>query len=327
MTQSLIRDVIVLSKDFFTGTEKRYAIGMSSTILALSLSTVGLEFLFNAWRGRFYDALQTLNAPVFWQEVITFSILAACFILVATLSTYLLQCFSLRWRLYTTHQFLTKWSALDDRSKIENGDQRIQEDLRIFTRQVPALFSGVVNATAIIIVFTPILYSLSTHVPVAFIGVQPGSLCLIALVFALGGSYFCFKLGRKIPTTEYNNQRVEANFRYKLVQLKDVKKAQNVSFDSTTYDLKMNYTELFKQFKIFGFASGTYFQAAVIIPYLLIGGGFFTAAITLGVLMQVAQAMGKMNDSMSYLLDRYLDIAELKSVVRRLTEFRESLLT
>ena len=47
--------------------------------------------------------------------------------------------------------------------------------------------------------------------------------------------------------------------------------------------------------------------------------------ITLGVIQQVSNAFGKVNEAFSYLIERWTDITELRSIHKRLTEFEHHL--
>jgi peptide/bleomycin uptake transporter len=65
-----------------------------------------------------------------------------------------------------------------------------------------------------------------------------------------------------------------------------------------------------------------YGQMMVIFPFLLMGPSLFTGLITLGVIQQVSNAFGKVwNDAFSYLIERWTDITELRSIYKRLSEF------
>jgi peptide/bleomycin uptake transporter len=63
----------------------------------------------------------------------------------------------------------------------------------------------------------------------------------------------------------------------------------------------------------------------VIFPFLLMGPSLFRGLITLGVIQQVSNAFNKVNDSFSYLIERWTDITELRSIYKRLSEFEKAL--
>jgi peptide/bleomycin uptake transporter len=60
----------------------------------------------------------------------------------------------------------------------------------------------------------------------------------------------------------------------------------------------------------------------VIFPYLLMGPSLFTGLITWGVIQQVSNAFGKVNDAFSYLIERWTDITELRSIYKRLSSLK-----
>ena len=59
----------------------------------------------------------------------------------------------------------------------------------------------------------------------------------------------------------------------------------------------------------------------VMVPYLLMGPGLFTGAMTLGVLVQTSSAFREVQSSFSLFLQNWTRITELRSIYMRLTEF------
>ena len=90
---SFVGDWWSLVVPYFKSEDWKFAIPLLLGAIALTFSGVGLEVLFNNWNRRFYDALQNKDQAVFWQEIITFSWLAALFIVIgiarAIVSPYL----------------------------------------------------------------------------------------------------------------------------------------------------------------------------------------------------------------------------------------------
>ena len=61
-----------------------------------------------------------------------------------------------------------------------------------------------------------------------------------------------------------------------------------------------------------------YGQIAIIFPYLVTGPRFFAGAITLGVMTQTASAFGQVQTALSFFIDNYATLAELRAVMDRL---------
>ena len=89
--------------------------------------------------------------------------------------------------------------------------------------------------------------------------------------------------------------------------------------------VRLNNFRLFNHYAYFHLWSNFYSQSMVIFPYLLMGPSLFTGLITLGVIQQVSNAFGKVNEAFSYLIERWTDITELRSIYKRLTEFENGL--
>ena len=69
------------------------------------------------------------------------------------------------------------------------------------------------------------------------------------------------------------------------------------------------------------FTSG-YSQLAVVFPFIVAAPRYFAREIQLGGLMQIASAFGQVQDSLSFIVTSYVEIAEYRSVVERLGGFR-----
>ena len=68
-----------------------------------------------------------------------------------------------------------------------------------------------------------------------------------------------------------------------------------------------------------------YNQSMIIVPYLLMGPGLFTGAMTLGVLIQTASAFREVQSSFSLFLQNWTRITELRSIYKRLMEFETAI--
>jgi putative ATP-binding cassette transporter len=73
--------------------------------------------------------------------------------------------------------------------------------------------------------------------------------------------------------------------------------------------------------KLTWFTSG-YQQLAVVFPFLVAAPRYFAKEIQLGGLMQISSAFGQVQDSLSFIVTSYTEIAEYQSVVERLRGFR-----
>jgi peptide/bleomycin uptake transporter len=243
--------------------------------------------------------------------------------LLRSLETYLASHFAFRWRQAMTEAYLPRWQGTD--ASVEGASQRIQEDCMRFARQTENLGLGLVRAVLTLLSFIPILWALSTGMAIAWLQFE-GSLFWVALATALGGTVISWFVGIRLPGLEYNNQRTEAALRKDLVFAEDERSRMHLPTVLELFmGVRLNNFRLFNHYAYFHLWSNFYGQMMVIFPFLLMGPSLFTGLITLGVIQQVSNAFGKVNDAFSYLIERWTDITELRSIYKRLSEFEKAL--
>jgi len=318
-------------KSFFFGPFKSYAWWTLSFLVLLVGFQAYLVRQFNDWYKVFYDALEDKDQDAFYESFINrgdllfydvttwgFIPLALLAIIMFAYTQFLGNRFSFRWREAMTWHYLPTWKAMDNVT--EGASQRIQEDTKKFAWFVWVLGEGLVKAIMILVFFLPVLWTLSEGFGI------PGYLIWIALGVSVGGLGVSAVIGRKLPKLEYNNQQVEAQFRKHLVRCEDDRKIHSLEelFDIFKH-LKVNYYNLYNNYKYYSLWENLYFQAGVIIPYMVSAPQFFVGAITLGTLVQIGNAFDKIHESMSFFTDNWMTVTELKSVIIRLKEFESDI--
>ncbi len=333
---SFLGDWWQLVSPYFKSEDKRWAIPLLIAAIALTFSGVALDALFNAWNRRFYDALQNKDEATFWKEILTFSFLAALYIMVFVARAIASPYLRLRWRRWLTAHYLSHW--LDDQGyyrielqrSVDNADQRISEDLRLLGEYTMTLLLGLLSAIGSLAWFIFILWELSGPLPLKSLGIEldiPGYMAWAVLIYAIVGSYLANLVGRRLIPLNFMKQRYEANFRYSLVRVRE--NAEGIalykgepreadSLNARFADVFANgWRVLFTQAQLAFYQSG-YAQLAIIFPFLVTAPRFFAGAITLGVMMQTASAFGQVQNALSFFVDNYTSLAELRAVMDRL---------
>ena len=320
-----------------------YAWGMLVILLCIAWYNVEILVFYNTWNKEFYDTIQTLQQDRFWElfwgfDIIRFKDLILLkddvipsfieiiilYIPLATYSIWQTQRYTFRWREANTHHYLTRWES--STARIEGGSQRIQEDLMMFGKTLQSLFTGFFSAVLVLVAFLPILWNLSSGLPVWNGQVIPGFLVWVALLISIGGTLVSLVLGWKLPGLEYKNQVVEAKFRKQLVYSEDDYAARATSDLFPMFAaVKRNYYRLFNWYMGFGLWQTLFGFMAGNIAIVVLAPSYFQQLITLGVLFQVINAFGRVEGSMTYFIDRWTTIVEFQSVVRRIREFDRAL--
>ena len=209
----------------------------------------------------------------------------------------------------------------------EGASQRVQEDTLKFARIMEGLGVELLRSIMTLVAFLPILWGLSSNVVIPFFKDISGSLVWVSLTASLGGLVISWLVGIKLPGLEYNNQKVEAAFRKELVYGEDDRK--NYVKPPTILELfsgiKFNYHRLFLHYGYFDLWLIMYNQSMIIVPYVIMGPGLFTGAMTLGVLIQTSSAFREVQSSFSLFLQNWTRITELRSIYKRLNEFEKAI--
>jgi putative ATP-binding cassette transporter len=122
---------------------------------------------------------------------------------------YLQQIVSMRWRTWLTERLLAHWLqrgtafrlAHADGPGIDNPDQRIADDARLFVESCLDLSLGLLNACVTLCSFVAILWRLSGTVmlPLGAASLPlPGMMVWVALLYAGLGSWITQRLGRPL---------------------------------------------------------------------------------------------------------------------------------
>ena len=339
-----------LSHPFFNSEERWRARGLLAAIVALNLGAVYMLVLINEWNRVFYDALQNKNATVFWKELWHFLWLAFGYIVIAVYRFYMTQLLEVRWRRWMTTSYTARWLAnhafyrleltryqSDANGHADNPDQRIHEDLNMFSSYTVSLSMGLLNAVVTLVSFVGILWSLSGDFAFTWNGVShaiPGFMVWMAVVYALGGSIISHWIGKPLIGLNYEQQRREADFRHMLVRTREYSDAVALDRGEAWQQQRLghrfgavlsNYLALIRaQTRLTWFTVG-FGQLAVVFPFIVAAPRFFSGAIQLGQLMQIASAFGRVQDALSWFVDNYSGLASWRATTDRLTRFDDAM--
>lgn len=283
-----LRDVWSLSLPYFRSEDRWMACGLLATLVGLNLGLVFLNLLFNEWNNVFYTALQDKDWPVFVAQLIRFSWLAALFIVVAVYQLYLNQMLQIRWRRWLTSTYLDRWLARRTYYRLQmidsgtdNPDQRLAEDLRAFVASTLSLSLGLLSAVVTLVSFCGVLWGLSGALSFHVAGHEihiPGYMVWAAILYAFFGTWLANAIGRCLAALNFDQQRYEADFRFRLVRLRE--NAEAIAMDrgeaiekrgllDRFEAIAANWWALMRQQKRLTWYTSGYNQAAIIFPFLV----------------------------------------------------------
>jgi putative ATP-binding cassette transporter len=329
-----------LTKPYWVSEQRRTGLILLATVVGLTLLGVWLEVQFNTWNREFYNTFETKDQEEFFRQQGTFTLLAILYILIGVYRIYFQQMLMIEWRAWMTDRFLGDW--LKDRAYYrlqlldkgtDNPDQRIADDLNAFVDLTLTLALGLLSSVVTLVSFAGILWTISGAITLMGFEI-PGYMVWVALLYAIVGTWLTHVIGKPLVGINFDMQRVEADFRYSLVRLRE--NAEGVALyrgepgELTNFRAKFGgvvsvwWTKMLKT-KQLGWFQSFYGQVAIIFPFVVAAPRYFSGAMPLGFIFQVASAFGQVQSALSWFINAYGSFANWKATVDRLTSFTEAL--
>jgi putative ATP-binding cassette transporter len=346
-----------VSGAYFTGRQSLPVWAMVAGLLVSSIVFVRINVLLSYYANDLLSSLQVVfeggssdNARVagiagFWSTMVVFAVLAVCFVVRLVLDLYLTQRFIMRWRVWLSRRFIDDWlgdfayfRSQFSRQPIDNPDQRIQQDIDIFTTGVGAepnnpaygsgsvLLFGAVEAVLSVLSFGGILWRLSG--PLTLGGLtMPRALFWIVIGYVLAATIVAFVIGRPLIRLSYLNELLNAGFRYALVRVRDGsaaiglyrgENAERKVLVGRLASVMENYRDWLNRMVLFTGWNVSISQAINPLPFIVSAQRLFAHQITLGDVFQSAAAFGAIHDSLSFFRNSYDQFASYRAAIIRL---------
>lgn len=342
----MLKDIWKFWKAYFLTNPKRLKpILLTLFIISMEFSLVYLNVQFNEWRNDFYDSLQNVDYPAFLHNLKRFTYLALTFVGVFGYKTYIMQKLQINWREWMTGTNLGKW--LNTKmyyglqflpQAADNIDQRISEDINSFVNLSISLTLGFLSSVTTFVSFIFILWTLSDSATFLIYGhhITIGHYLVWAvLVYSVLGTYITKKIGKPLSRLNYEQELLEANFRYSLVRARENSESialfQGENFENENFlkrfkKIVTNFNKINNKQKHLNWWSNYFGQVAIIFPFIVCAPKFFAKEIKLGGLMQTASAFNSVQDSLAWIVNSYIDIATYRAVVTRLKGFEQAVI-
>ncbi|GAA0782155.1 ABC transporter ATP-binding protein/permease [Castellaniella ginsengisoli] len=329
-----------LSAGYFSPRRSWKPLAGVALILLLTLAAVRLDVLFSNWYNTMYSALQELDEPGFWAAMLLFSLLAAVHVIRSLFDFYVQQAFVVHWREWLNEQLLSRWMQGQAyyRSQslshlADNPDQRIQQDITNFAQSSMTLAVGLINALVSTIAFTVILWNLSG--PMTVLGYEiPRAMVFLVFIYVFLATLLAIWIGKPLIRLNFLNEKLNADYRYALVRVREY--AESIAFyrgervEGRT--LRNGFAQVIgnawdiihRSLKFLGF-NFVVTQTAVVFPFILQSARFFSKQISLGDLIQTAQAFGRLQDNLSFFRNVYDSFATYRATLERLAGFDDAI--
>jgi putative ATP-binding cassette transporter len=351
-----LREAWSLARPYFISEERWPAIGLLSAIIALNLMMVGMNVVLTYWNRDFFNAIQTYDARtvvhlLFYpltaikgaQPMPGFVEIVTIVIFVYVYATFLNQMLQIRWRQWLTQHYIENW--LSERTYynislshtgdavVDNPDQRIADDLNSFTASSLSLGLDFISNVVTLFSFVFTLYVISGSITLLGFTIH-GYMVWVALIYSLVGTVFTHYIGRKLIGLSFNQQRVEADFRYGLIRIRDNPEAialyrgegdEQLTLTKRFGAVRENWWAIMRRTKGLNFFTIGFAQIANIFPLVVILPRYFAKEIGFGGLSQIPLVFGQVQGALSWFVNSYQELVTYRATVSRLHGFREAM--
>lgn len=294
-------------------------------ILVINGINVGISFI-----ARNVDnALVAYDQDGFWKIV---GIYAFCLVLalpIRALQSYLIPRLGLLWREWLSGRLLSRYLSNrayyvlnpndESAEEIDNPDQRISQDTASFTSTSLSVTVEILSALLTFFSFIIVLWSISSE------------LALWLLIYSVGGTAVIVFASRKLVALNYQQLKLEADFRYGLVHIRD--NAEAIAFyrgeqqESREAERRLdgaitNYNRLIIWEALISVIQRSYDYFSRFLPWLVIAPIYFAKEVDFGVFGQASIAFSQVLFSVSYIVNNIDRLAAFSAAISRLEGFQ-----
>lgn len=311
--------------------EKWQARGLLILLLLLSIGSSSFLVIESLQRGEIISSLAAKDPQRFLQAIWLFFGLIIIGIPLLSFNSYLQGKLSLNWRRWLTDYFLNQYFQqetfyqITQKVEIDNPDQRIAEDIKIFTQQLLYFFGIFLDSMLQLIGFMAILWVIS----------KPLMFFLIA--YALVGTFVTFVVfGQVLTRLNFEQFRRDGNFRFGLIRVRE--NAEAIAFyqgqTQETQQVQQKFREVFVNFKrlirwqfnLNVFQNG-YQYINFILPFIVLAPRIFSGELEIGAVSQSQAAFERIGFALGLVINQFDKLSLMTASVRRLGTLTQAMKT
>ncbi len=322
-----------LFKPYWVSADRRMAFTLVLLLLALVAADTGFNSLFSDLTKGTFDALEAKNAAAFWHT-------AQMSLLVLTLgaglwavSRWLRQLLEYRWRKGLTEHLIQRWLnndntfyRLERRQAIDNPDQRIAEDARLFAQHTIELTMSFLQNTTQLVFYGWLLWTTAGSITLGGVTIV-GYMFWVAIVWGLLNTLLAHWGGHRLADLTIEQQQVEADFRFTLAQQREA--AEQIAMYRGAPVERQRLTQRFAQIgrnwaryvaniARLNFVTHWFMLSGGLLPTFALAPKLFSGEGTLGDLMQSQMSFAMVAGCVAWFAQSYQRLVQWSAVTRRL---------
>jgi putative ATP-binding cassette transporter len=321
---------------YWSSEEKTKVRLLTLVLVVLTICQVGVPVALNRWMRWLFDALEQKAMHQFAQLSGILLVILISNVAIVNLHLRVKRRLQIGWRAWLSRQVEHNWMTAGRHYQIgylpgrhDNPDGRIAEDIRNATEYAIDLGHSLFYDLLLLVSFTQILWTLS-QAPYIVINdtpyFVPGYLVWLAVIYAGLGSAIALALGRPLIRAVDRRQTSEADFRFSLSHARE--NALGIALAGGERDVRRKFYNLFhgvtdawdavtRALANMFFYSSSWSVLSQVFPTLVVAPRYIAGLITLGVLIQSAQAFQQMVGSLSWAIDNLGKVADWRASAER----------
>ncbi|MEB2847961.1 ATP-binding cassette domain-containing protein [Rhizobiales bacterium RZME27] len=310
--------------------------------IALNLGSVYASLRLTKWTGEFYSAVEKVNAPEVVRQIGIFAIIVALNSCRGLAHEYLRKVIEIRWRRSLTQHAIEIWTrnkaywhlANSGSERVDNPDQRIADDCRLFTKGLLGEALDLIGEVVGLFSYVALLWSLASFpLSLAFAGLDmeiPRYMVWAAFIYVAISSAITHILGKPLQGLMSGQQKREASFRFSMarwrtsfdeVALAGGEAAERRIFEQRFEAVVGNWRKLIRRELILGCFTYPFRHSVLRIPLFVALPGYLAGHVAFGGLMQLSMAFSNVVTTLSWFIFSYRDLADLVATSARLDTF------
>lgn len=320
---ALVKRFSRLGRAFLGAPGQRLACWLLGALLALCLAVGGLQVLVSYAARDFTTALVNRDVGAFYHNLWRYLGAFVLAVPVMVFYRYTADRLSLAWRQWMTEYLVQRYFShrvyyrLRSSEMIDNPDQRIGEDVKLFTTDVLGYLLVVVNSVVTLAGFVGVLWNISARLMVGL------------LLYTGVGTLISVVIGRRLVRLYFQRYQTEADFRYGLVRVRDY--AESIAFFRGERREHQDVLQRFgavarntletigwsRNLRVFTYS---YNYIALVVPALVVGPMYMRGDIEFGVVTQAEMAFAQVLAAMSVIVSYFESFSASAASVKRISD-------
>ncbi|GBR24736.1 ABC transporter ATP-binding protein [Gluconobacter japonicus NBRC 3271] len=314
--------------------------GLLTGIIGLSFLDVQVAVWFGKWDQIFFDTMFAYKVAACIALIPIYVVMMGLSAGMRVIQRYMTQVLSMRWRLWNTRVYLRKYLSENAYYHLEHGenradnpDQRIADDLAQMSVWTLRLGLDAIQAVTTFLSFAIVLWTIGGTLSFVWQGwhiVIPGYMFFGTTISILLISLVLEKAGGPLVSANYRQQHYDADLRAALLDVR--RNSEQIAFYGGEGAEHFRLSECLQRIATNWRSVMAYTWRANTVVELYTGGinivlwallipKLLAHTLTFGLYSRINSAFMNVRRSLQWFIENYTDLATLRSILQRLSEF------